>query len=163
MLDVEQFQVYVVRKVLSFLDDEIPYSLGAEQLLVATAIQESRLRALQQYGGGPARGVFQMEPPTFNDLFDNFLKHRIGLDAKVRALLAPWPTPLDQLRTNLLFAAAMARILYFRAPEPMPLAGDLEGMGQLYKKRYNTPLGAATVKQFIDNAESNGWPFLQSI
>lgn len=162
MLDVEQFQMVVVRPVLLFLHDEIPHSVGAEQLLVATGIQESRLRALRQYGG-PARGLFQMEPATFNDLLDNFVKHRHGLDAKVRQLLAPWPTPLVQLQTNLSFAAAMARILYFRAPEPMPAAGDLESMAKFYKLRYNTPLGAATVKQFKDNATKNGWPFVQSI
>jgi hypothetical protein len=37
--------------------------------------------------------------------------------------------------------------------EPLPNANDIEALGTYYKKYYNTPLGRATVEEFMKNCE----------
>lgn len=49
------------------------WSPAAKELLLGTAIVESDLQFRKQHGDGPARGLFQMEPVTHNDIWDNFL------------------------------------------------------------------------------------------
>lgn len=53
--------MYVVRPVLRVMS---AWSQPAEDLVMGTAAQESRLTYLRQLGGGPALGLWQMEPAT---------------------------------------------------------------------------------------------------
>ncbi len=148
MLDVKQFREYVVRPTLKYLDPEIPYSVAAENLLIGTAVHESQLTYLHQLGGGPACGLFQIEPATELDNWDNYLQYRDDLQDKVndlRGLL-----DLD-LTANLPYQVAMARVKYWRSPVSLPQAGDIVGLANIWKQVYNTPLGAGTVEQFIDH------------
>ena len=78
-----EFLEQVIRPALQAIDLD---SLAAEQLLLATALQESDLRNTVQMGGGPALGYFQMEPATHDDIWANFLRYRGALAGKVRAL-----------------------------------------------------------------------------
>lgn len=151
MLNLAQFREHVVQPVLRYLDPDIPWSVGAENLLVGTALQESGLTYLDQLapGPGPAYGVFQMEARTFSGHLAWLDRQPYGLQTKVRTLQASWPDGVEQLRTNLAFAAAMCRVHYRRAPEAIPAGDDLVGLGRLWKLRYNTPLGAGTVEQFV--------------
>ena len=49
-------------------------SQEAENLLMGTAAQESALgEYIRQLGNGPALGIFQMEPETFDDIVRNYL------------------------------------------------------------------------------------------
>lgn len=126
------------------------HSLAAEQLMLGTAVHESGLQYLKQIGGGPARGLWQMEPETYYDIWANYLRHRQNLAERVKMLRAAWPEDTsDQLFANLPYACAMARIHYWRRREPLPAAGDAEGFGKYWKKWYNTPSGAGKVPAFI--------------
>lgn len=127
------------------------YSANAEELLVATCAQESLLGTYRRQVNGPALGIFQMEPEDFNDIWTNYLVYRPQLEAQLSALASTSPPRPIELVTNDPFAVAMARIHYLRAPEALPDAGDLNAMWQLYKLRWNTPLGAATQQQFYAN------------
>ena len=155
MIDVKQFRELVVRPTLEHLD---LWSEAAENLLVGTAVQESRLEFLQQHGGGPALGVYQIEPATHLDVWENFLRYRKGpsdnyLWNAVGNLAAPLPElPADeQLITNLAYATAIARIIYYRRPEPLPAADDIEGLAAYWKQHYNTPLGKGDPDEWADN------------
>ena len=55
------------------------------------------------------------------------------------------------LSGNLLYACAMARLVYARHPDPLPAAGDLEAQAELYKRVYNTAGGAATTAEYVAN------------
>jgi hypothetical protein len=56
------------------------YSAIAEELLMATCANESNLGQYRtQSGNGPARGIFQVEGNTFNDLFTNYLAYHPAL------------------------------------------------------------------------------------
>jgi hypothetical protein len=151
-LDVEQFRQYVVRPTLRFLDPEIPYSEAAELLMTGTAMQESRLRFIDQLspGPGPAYGLFQMEARTHADHLKWLERHEnASLSAKIEMLASAEPERLRQLRTNLAYACAMARVHYWRVRRPLPEASDTNGLGQYWKQFYNTIHGAGTVAQWL--------------
>ncbi|WP_417804068.1 hypothetical protein [Thalassospira lucentensis] len=162
-INPDQLRTLVVRPVLAALDLSAPDV--AENLLMGTAAHESHLGDfIKQVGGGPAMGIYQMEPATLNDCYENYLNYpsRADLKAKVDAFLAQspmtsgtngapaGPDKATQLATNLAYATAMCRIRYYRAPAAMPSdANDLDGLAAYWKQYYNTPLGAGTTQQFI--------------
>lgn len=151
MLNIRDLRDCVVAPTLQYLG---MHSLAAEQLLLGTAVHESGLRYLQQIGGGPARGLWQMEPETYFDIWANWLRHRQPIADKVKSLRASWPEDTsDQLFGNLPYACAMARIHYWRRSEPLPPAGDAQAIGRYWKKHYNTVEGAGTVLQFCTHYE----------
>ena len=146
MLHVPQFRLLVVRPALTHLG---LWSAAAENLLLGTAVHESGLRFLRQLGDGPARGLFQIEPATHDDLWENFLRRRRALRTKVAALAAPVPSRLEQLATNAAYATAMARLVYLRAPEPLPAAHDVEALARYWKRHYNTARGGGSTAAFL--------------
>jgi len=148
MINLPQFIKYVIQPTLAHLE------LGgraAEELLLGTAIQESRLTYLHQLGAGPAEGVFQMEPATYRDIWTNYLAYKQDLAKKVNELSLLGPGSIDQICGNMYYAAAMCRVHYLRVPKALPEAGDLEGQADYWKEYYNTFLGAGTVEEYIEN------------
>jgi len=133
------------------------YSVAASELLLGTAIQESRLTYLVQLGGGPALGVFQMEPATFKDIWINYLAFRPSISKSVQSIAgvgAAEHATAEQMVWHLAFAAAMCRVHYRRVPEAMPPAGDRPAQAEYWKEYYNTPLGAGTAEEYIENWEN---------
>ncbi len=149
-MDAGQLREYVVRPALRHLDPHIPYTEDAVELLMGTAAQESSLLYLDQLtpGPGPAYGLWQMERATHDDHW-RWLRGQSAIHARVTMLLATSPSTVEQLRTNLLYAAAMCRVHYRRAPEAIPVAADVENAARLWKLRYNTPAGRGTVAQYV--------------
>lgn len=148
MYPVEPFRTDIIRPALVAID---LWSQVAENLMLGTALQESLLTYTHQIGG-PALGYFQMEPATHDDCFVNFLNYRHDLKVKVLALAGTTSMPPSELmETNHLYAAAMCRIRFLRAPGALPTdPDDVWALGKYYKQWYNTPLGAATVQEYVD-------------
>lgn len=150
MIDREHLREQVIRPTLRWLG---LWSEAAEALLIGTAAQESAGgRYLRQLGGGPALGIYQMEPATHADIWRNYLAHRGALARKVRELrcaVSPFVDPVQELAGNLYYATAMTRIHYLRVPEPLPDAGDLEALADYWKQHYNTALGAGQPDEFL--------------
>jgi hypothetical protein len=98
------------------------YSLEAEKLLMGTAAIESNFQNFVQFGGGPARGMFQMEPATFDDILDRFLGEasHAALKAAVVSTATASPPAFSELTANHLFAAAMARAKYYSIAAAIP-------------------------------------------
>jgi hypothetical protein len=160
-LDVQQLGLYVIRPTLTALAQAAPGIDGpvAEALLLATAAQESQFRHLHQIGG-PALGLWQMEPATHDDL-------RGWMTAKVQLSHPPlcykfmyhWPPaayPAVRMVSDLCYACAMARVLYWRDPEPLPSLlpkGRLAALAlwPIYKRVWNTSGGKATEHEFALN------------
>lgn len=149
-LDVKQFRQYIIVPALEHIG---LYSPAAENLLIGTALQESQLRYLDQLspGPGPAYGLFQMEKRTHDDHWNSFISKDQDLKDKIVSLTSAYPPGVEQLRCNLLYAAAMCRIHYRRVKEPLPDASDVKALGQYWKKYYNTYAGKGTVEQFVKN------------
>jgi len=150
MLGLHPFHLVteVIRPTLQYLGDKYN-SPAAQQLLLGTAIVESDgLRALHQYGNGPARGLWQMEPATLMD-HSIWLEDQPALHAKVAALQCVAFSDWAQLSGNLYYACAMARVHYWRVTEPLPEANDIAALGRYWKAHYNTAKGAGTVMEFV--------------
>ncbi len=137
------------------LDHMELWSQAAENLLWGTANYESNLMFLAQQSGGPALGLWQIEPATRRDLYDRWLSRRPHLREKLRALAAPVPKLEKQLATNLLYACAIARLIYYRRPEPLPDADDIEGLAAYWKLHYNTPAGAGFAAEWMLRYQKN--------
>jgi hypothetical protein len=143
-LNASQFRRDVIAPVLHHIG---LWSPEAETLLLGTAMVESRLHFIRQLKSGPALSVFQIEPPTYHDVFNNFLRFRPELREKVESLRSNfYPHELAHLELlgNMNYATAIARIVYRRAPGAIPVTAA--GMAHYYKRHYNTVLGASTVE-----------------
>lgn len=145
-MDERQFREYIVRPILKHLEPEIPYSLAAENLLMGIASHESKFKYIRQVGGGPARGFFQMEPVTEQDIWENYLRYKGDLRDKIVQLQGR--VEFD-LAGNLAYQVAMARVHIWRSPYPLPEHDDIEGQAKLWKVAYNTYKGKGTVEKFI--------------
>ena len=126
--------------------------------LTGTALAESGacfVRQVANGGVGPARGLWQMEPFTHDDIWNTFLSNaRLAtLKRNMLSMRSRVPYGADQMVGNAFYACGMARLKYYRAPDALPAATDAAAMAQMHKAIYNTALGAA-------NAERN-IPFFQ--
>jgi len=124
------------------------WSEAAENLLMGTAAQESKMGHYLTQINGPALGIYQIEPATYRDLFDNYLQYRQEFSRKVGLYNADGE---HDLVFNLAYSTIVARVIYYRAPEPLPQADDISGLAAYWKKYYNTPLGRGTEREFRHN------------
>lgn len=149
-IDPQNLRDYVIRPTLNGIELG---GVAAEELMLGTALQESGDgRRLIQAGGGPALGVWEIEPATYADIWANFLPARPKLAGLLRSLQCPGIVPaLEQLEGNLYYACAMARLVYYRRPEPLPAEGDIAAQAAYYKAHYNTAGGGATVDEYVAN------------
>jgi len=149
MLNVKDFKNLILIPTLKAVD---LYSESAVNLLLGTAIQESRLTYLKQIGGGPALGLFQIEPTTFNDIYHRYLQRtdKRELLGRVQQFITAQDVR-DQVIGNIPFAVVIARIRYLMVPEPLPAYEDLQALAEYWKVHYNTSRGAGTIQGFIEN------------
>jgi len=142
--------ITLARPVLNCLSPEIPYSLAGERLVIGTGLTESNLSQLFQVGGGPAVGLWQMEPATHDWLWVWLMNGtHDSLRRKVQALMAPLPSRINQLAGNLHYAIAMCRIRYYVSPEPLPCGDDWDGLASYWVRVYNAG-GAGTTARFLE-------------
>ena len=151
MLNITQFRSNVVRPTLEAIG---AHGAAAENLVLGTALQESNLHYLRQLNDGPARGIYQMEPATHDDIWDNYLEYRPEPRSRIEAFLAPNQDRVSQLIWNLGYATAMCRVHYQRVSEALPAADDIPALAAYWKEYYNTPLGRGTVDEFVDKFET---------
>jgi len=118
------------------------YSEAAVNLMLGTALTESRLSALMQYGGGPALGFFQIEPLTLDDIYKRYLQRedKKELLGRVHQFMTARDIH-EQVISNLPFAVIMARVRYWMVPEALPAYDDVEALEP----------GSGTIQGFIEN------------
>lgn len=155
-LDPKQLHEFVVRPALSEFNDGPAYlsSGAAEQLVMITAAKESSLRWLKQVGPGPALGLWQMEPVTFYDIRDRFIKTQPYFwNAFGASSIALQPEPAE-LAYNLKLAAVCCRLKYAMSSMKLPELNDIKGMARMWKVVYNTAGGAGKEDEFIHSWET---------
>jgi len=145
---------FIIRPTLRHLaSDDMPWvaSEAAVQLVLGTALAESRLVWLVQHGGGPALGLYQMEPATLEWLWLRYLPERQPeIYQRALALRSEALGRESEIVWNLAWATALCRARYLPVPEPLPEAGDLDALGDYWKRYYNTAAGAGTVAHFVE-------------
>lgn len=140
-----------LRKLIS----DVLFELGkcseqAVNLLMGTAAQESALGKYWFQIKGPALGIFQMEPATEFDIWENF----INLSGKTKMVMSElgYQCPdTKRLQFDLRYQIIMARLHYLRVKEALP--SDLQGMARYWKKYYNTEFGKGAAEEFVKNFE----------
>ncbi len=148
MLNSAQLRVLIIKPVL--LDLSL-YSEDAIELLIFTCANESDGGSYLKQVDGPALGIYQMEPATYNDIWQNFIYKRMDLKLKlIHHFNAATMPPEDRLVYDLAFATAMSRIFYLRIDEPIPKSNDTTAIYNYYKKYYNTAAGAANYQQAVE-------------
>ena len=120
-------------------------SAVADQLVLGTAVVESRAKYIRQIGGGPAMGIYQMEPGTHNDIWTNVLAYKTTL-RNLMLSISINRNP-EEMLGNLFYATAMCRVHYYRFSEALPLIHDYEGLAQYHKTYYNTSEGATEITE----------------
>lgn len=144
-MDNKQLRELIIKPALVSID---MYSLDAENLIAGTIAQESQMgHYIQQMGGGPALGICQMEPATYQDIWTNYIRYRRTLEDKI---YLDYPSPTASIMIHdLKFAVIMCRLHYRRVAAPLPTT--LEGYAKYWKVHYNTIQGKGATQEFIDN------------
>jgi len=136
--DCGQFRRLIEEVLRSYPELNSP---AAVNLLLGTAAQESAFGTYFWQRGGPALGVFQMEPRTYQWLTDRYAATYPAIAGQ----------PPEDMTWNLKLAILMARLRYRSVPERLPPAGDIAALARYWKQNYNTALGAGTIEQFQAN------------
>ena len=134
-MDAKQLHDYIIVPVLDHLGMD---SLSARLLILGTALIESDLASIRQRGGGPAMGLWQMEPNTHDDIWENYLAYREALANSIRAHMIGQHPSASAMKVNFYYGTAMARIHYWRVAAPLPDKGDSEAQAWYWKRWYNT-------------------------
>jgi len=147
MLNVNQFRELIVK---SSLNDLLLYSKEAEELMVFTCAVESLGGTYIHQVNGPALGIYQMEPATYNDIWQNYIYHNGPLTLRLFANFDISSMPSEsRLIYDLRYATAMTRLFYRRIKSPLPLSNNIDAIWDYYKQYYNTSKGAATKDESI--------------
>lgn len=140
-MDPEHLHSYII---VPTLDQLGMFSLDASTLLLGTALTESNASYVRQHNG-PALGLYQMEPDTHDDIWENWLSYRPNFAHMVSTMAGQWPPGPTAMVGNLWYATAMARLHYFRVAFPLPPAHDALQLASYWKRWYNTEVGLGTV------------------
>lgn len=126
------------------------YSPDSANLVLGTIAQESAYgKYRKQLGGGPALGICQIEPGTFYDIVNNYLKYRPELIDKIKKVAEVEQLSVNDLYLNDRLSICMCRVHYLRVPEKMPTT--IEGYARYWKRYYNTIKGKGTEVEFVRN------------
>jgi hypothetical protein len=148
MINANQLRELIIRPALK---DLTLYSENAETLLMFTCAVESFGGFYLKQINGPALGIYQMEPETYNDIWQNFINNhsnfRLIMISNFNATFMP-----DEYRLiyDLRFATAMTRLHYERVKEALPDASNIDAVWDYYKHYYNTALGKADKTKSIE-------------
>ena len=151
-----QVKEYIVIPVLKQMS--IPYSEEAVELLLMTIAHESNGGEYIKQIEGPACGIYQMEPATYTDIWNNYLKYRTKLVLDVMHWVSLEDRTDQEMIGNMYYATAMARIHYWRVSEALPKQTDyqphqgmdfLAALARYCKAYYNTHLGKATPEKYL--------------
>lgn len=145
MINKDQLKKHIIQPALKTL---VMQSDAAVNLLLGTCAQESAMGHYLRQINGPALGIYQIEPATHRDLYDNYLKHRPHMLNKLRLINIKSE---QALIGDLNYSTAVARLIYYRCPDPLPEANDVVGLAKYWKKNYNTYQGKGTVDEFCAN------------
>jgi hypothetical protein len=149
MFDNEAFRHDLLRPSLIAIN---MYSENAEELLIATMAHESLGGTYLKQTKGPALGVFQMEPATYDDMWNHYIGNDVPLMKSIlNACQYLQRPPAAHLTWNLRLATIMARVYYYRVRPPLPIKSDLDAIWLYYKNYWNTQVGSATKDAFVKN------------
>lgn len=150
-MDLKQLHIFVVKPTLETLGLS---GIGAERLVLGTGLTESGLEFISQVPSGVAKGFFQMELITHDDIWHNYLTYKGQLSDLVNDFIIPSQGMFNQLQGNIYYATAMCRVHYLRHLPTIPDTSSLEDLAGYWKRYYNTSKGAGSTQDFINKAKA---------
>lgn len=126
------------------------WSHAAEELLMMTAAHESLLGKFTKQIGGPALGIYQMEPATLTDIHCNYIAFRPELKKQIEHVSGVSVAHFNHLQYDPVYSSIMARIQYLRSPAALPDASDIWALAEYAKNVYNTRAGKADPADYHD-------------
>ncbi len=146
-IDIKQFHDLILVPTLNSIG---MYSKEGAQLIIGTGCQESQFKFIHQENDGPALGFFQCEYATYRSVITDTFMYDINMKHRFLAVLGVELVPeFNSLIWNMKLMCLVCRLHYHRVQAPIPI--DLNGQAAYYKKHYNTPLGEATIEEYIEN------------
>lgn len=131
------------------------YDDAVRMLILGTAATESMLRIRVQLGGGPARGLWQVEHRTARSIYEDYLKYRpdvwtrfsrtVGAPGKY--ILPPKAEIESRCEKDDAYCCALARLKYAWDKKIIP--DKLPDIAVYYKLVYNTVLGKGSAGKFL--------------
>src|SRR5262245_5087223 len=145
MLDVSQLRDLIITPALALLPSAMR-SPAAVELLIGTELKESGGVYVRQLPDGPALGLYQMEPVTYEEHQQWILQ-----DAMLTAAIYPHGSrPADDLMWDVRLATQLARVHYWvRGEDPLPALGDVEGYALYWGVYYQTQAIPEQMAQFV--------------
>ena len=165
-MNAQQLHDYIIKPTLKYMGESYNTE-EARFLLLCTAAIESDCGHFIKQVNGPALGIWQMEPRTHNDTWDNCdILHECQFGMRIASLgLRKNSDDRDSDYTQDLtaspkYACAMARLKYSMDPHALPkynggTALDLDMFYRYYKRVYNTHLGASTFQKWLAKIEEH--------
>jgi hypothetical protein len=137
-----------------------PHVQQAQRLLLGTVAQESHFTYTRQIGGGPARGLCQIEGATEDSLWVDYLAYHADIADYITRCCGRDGPDETALEYDMIYGILLARCLYYwRDHDPLPDVDDVEEQARRWKTYYNTPAGAGTEEQFIQSYNLYVAPF----
>tara|TARA_R110002051_G_scaffold283026_1_gene344746 strand:- start:236 stop:712 length:477 start_codon:yes stop_codon:yes gene_type:complete len=128
----------------------LPNDEAIVRLLLMISAHESRgFVCCKQLNGGPAIGLFQMEPNTF-DFVQGYLTRTNKFPLISRSMI------VERLLIDVEFAAAMARVYLWTEPTPLPDADDLQGLAEYASKFWNRG-GKGEPHEYLNDFLTHVW------
>ena len=161
-MDVFQFRSEIIRPTLTAIH---LWSPAAEQLLLGTAVHESSgLRYVRQLPRikdgkqvqGPARGFYQIEPETAEEIIKRRMfgdKSILGDRFRTVTMFGPGDDLNARLVGDMIFGTVIARLKYWDAQAPLPLAGDMPAMARYWWLHYHGDVGPNKERDFLNSYE----------
>lgn len=130
--------------------------VGYKKLLVETMAYESERGTFIKQKGGPALGVYQIEPSTHRYVVKDWLERK-GEDREIlKKALKRWTLKgvknSYNITKNIHYQTLVAFLVYYHRVGGFPALTTLKDRATLYKKHYNTYKGKGTVRGYIEKA-----------
>lgn len=123
---------------------------AVETQLLMIAAHESHMGRWLRQQGGPALGIWQMEPATHDDCMAIVVPRRAEFNRALRVYAHGHGLVAATMVHEHAYACLMARLQVWRVREVLPNEFDVEGHARYAKNHWNTHLGKATVKDYAD-------------
>ncbi|AOS97399.1 hypothetical protein AUP74_01969 [Microbulbifer aggregans] len=134
---LDELRLLVIRPTLKHLR---AWSAGMENLLLGTAAQESQLGFHLKQGRRHGLGIYQIQPHTHREIWDDYLIGHPALASKVRGLASQrdfLDHPHSELTTNLRYATAIAWLIYRAADADKVAEDDVPTMARLWHQHFH--------------------------
>ena len=162
-MNAQQLYDYIIKPTHEYMGGNYE-SKEANFLSLCTSAIESNCGEYIKQINGPALGIWQMEPDTLNDIYDNCDVMQIDSFLTLIDKIDIFDMSDDislSLALSPAYACAMARLKYSMDPHPLPkLSGDKDldciNFFEYYKRVYNTEFGASTYQKWVSALEGNG-------